>query len=91
MSVFKVSQSVFFAYTATVKCIFNVFFMIVKNVSPFFNPIVSFIYIYIWIYIYICMNVALHGSCLITFKERENCIHIFSISVNTYLSIYFNI
>lgn len=31
LSVYKVSQSVFFAYTTDVKCIFNMFFMIVKN------------------------------------------------------------
>lgn len=31
LSVYKVSQSVFFAYTTDVKCIFNMFFMIVKK------------------------------------------------------------
>lgn len=31
LSVYKVSQSVFFAYTTGVKCIFNMFFMIVKK------------------------------------------------------------
>lgn len=31
LSVYKVSQSVFFAYTTEVKCIFNMFFMIVKK------------------------------------------------------------
>lgn len=31
LSVYKVSQSVFFAYTTDVKCIFNMFFMIVKR------------------------------------------------------------
>lgn len=41
LSVYKVSQSVFFAYTTDVKCIFNMFFMIVKKKRKAFLLIIS--------------------------------------------------